>query len=196
MQAAPLATLDLFFDQIIQHHPVFIDYARPGIITKMVAHHRGALKWTTCGCQTLTFPYFIVFTLGNRHRCPAQTHSVTVLPEPLHSPVFPTEGFSPVEKTKQNWSLRCLHSFFISTDTSFFRFFHHIAVVSVTVCFSLRLWQTHQWRFSTAKLYSFPLQRQSDSDLIFQVSRAFRFSMLEWTMSHTSIWGIKHVPQA
>lgn len=109
---------------------------------------------------------------------------------------LPDRRVFPCWKKNQNRSLRCLHSFFISTDTSFFRFFHHIAVVSVTVCFSLRLWQTHQWRFSTAKLQSFPLQRQSDSDLIFQVSRVFRFSMLEWTMSHTSIWGIKHVPQA
>lgn len=88
MQAAQFVTLDLFFTKLFRITQFSLIMHWHDLLVKMVAHQRGTLKWTTCGCQTLTFPYFIVFTLWNRHRCHAQAHSVTVLPVPLHSPVF------------------------------------------------------------------------------------------------------------
>lgn len=111
-----ICLLGLIFYQIIQDPPVFIDYALPCIITKMVAHQRGTLKWTTRGCQTLTFPYFIVFTLWNRHILSLCLFNLESSRQKVFFPYFKKQVFKVLE------FLFTSNFFSISRDTSFFFF--------------------------------------------------------------------------
>lgn len=153
------------------------------------------LRWAACGTcrwlQTLTFPYFILFTLWTRHRCRAQMPSDTLLSPSLvqHSP------------KKKSKPVRYLHSFILPLSFPFplVHPFHHMAVVSVFVSplnSGKLLWDGLKGNAAMVQLYCVPLQRQRDSSLIFQVSWVFCFSMLEWAMPHASNWGINHVPPA
>lgn len=188
------------FYQIIQDHPVFNNNALPWIISKMVAHRRGTLKWTTCGCQMLTFPYFIVLIcetdtdVMHKHILSLCCRCLFILQSTRQN------GFPRLKKNTKNKQVFqvftfCFASnfFSISTDTSLFRFFHHIAVVSVTVCFSLL--PSGKLSDGFAQQSYFPLQRLSDSDWIFQV-------FLSLLLQHAQInnvtltWGIKHVSWA
>lgn len=105
------------------------------------------------------------------------------------------------KKKKKSKPVRYLHSFMLPLSFPFLLMppFHHIAVVSVFVSplnSGKLLRDGLEGKAAMVQLYCVPLQRQRDSGLISQVSWVFLFSMLEWTMPHASIWGIKHVPPA